>query len=274
MFGTGSPPALLVTAGLHGDEQTGVYAARRLAQHLGSARLSGTVKIIAVANPPAFRRRRRTSPFDEIDLNRAFPGTPDGSPSQVLAHQIWGEARGMDCIVDLHCCGLWGTSYTLALCDEFRHARELAGRLDIPVVVQSSGQRGQLFVEACYAGTPAVIIELPGGQPGGVVDVAAGNRAAAALVGLLQEMEVMPGAAHRAAPAFYGKLKTVGAGGPGLFLPALAPGAPVRIGERLGTLKEEPILSPVDGIVVTLCPAQYLFTGDTIARLAPGPRQV
>ncbi len=53
--------------------------------------LAGTLILVPVANPPAFAAHRRTSPLDGLDLNRIFPGQPDGRPSERLAHCLFAE---------------------------------------------------------------------------------------------------------------------------------------------------------------------------------------
>ena len=52
-------------------------------------------------NKAAYFNRTRTSPYDNLDLNRIFPGDKDGSQSMQLAHAIWQETRAADYIIDL-----------------------------------------------------------------------------------------------------------------------------------------------------------------------------
>ena len=96
VFGEGSPE-LLITAGIHGEEATGVFTAEKLIEHLRNKVVNkGRVKVIRLSNPMAFRRLGRTSPFDEKDLNRIFPGDEKGTPSERLAAAIWDESKSAD----------------------------------------------------------------------------------------------------------------------------------------------------------------------------------
>ncbi len=97
-------PVVVVTANVHGDECTGTGAVIRLAQALEPLLLRGTVHLYPSLNPEAFERRQRRVPEDEQDLNRLFPGDPEGSPSERLAAAAWGDiaSRRPDALVDLH----------------------------------------------------------------------------------------------------------------------------------------------------------------------------
>lgn len=50
--GDGRGPAVLVTAGIHGDEQTAIHAAHLLIGTLTGQTVRGRVKVIPVATPP------------------------------------------------------------------------------------------------------------------------------------------------------------------------------------------------------------------------------
>lgn len=268
----GARPHALITAGMHGGEATGIWVARQLVSWLGHQKLKGAVTVLPVSNPAAFRKLSRCSPYDELDLNRLFPGEREGTPSVVLAGLIWEHARQADLIVDLHCCGIFGSDYTLALWQEFPFARELASQIDIPVVVQSGGTRNQLFVEACYAGIPAVIIELAGGQfgsEGGLLDRASGQRGFTAVSNLLIRLGVVEGTAPEVRPRFYGKLQEVRALRAALWTPALAPGSPVAEGQLIGDLDGEPVVSPATGVAVSVRADSYVFPGFTVVSVAP-----
>lgn len=274
-FTFGAPdarPHVLITAGIHGGEATGIYAAKKLIAALEGQELTGRVTVLPVANPGAFRRGTRTNPYDEIDLNRIFPGRPGGEPTQRVADAIWQVAKTADYIVDLHCCGLFGSNYTLALWNEFPFAKELAAKLDIPVVIQSGGTRNQLFVEASHASIPAVIIELAGGQmgtDGGIINTEAGQDAFAAVLGLLQRLGVAPGEAEDCSPTFFGKLQEVSCDRDGLWLPAVPPGSRVEAGQVLGTLEGRMVRSPVSGVATSVRAHCFAFLGQMVVMVAP-----
>lgn len=269
VYGEGSP-RVFFTGGIHGGEATGIYVAQRMMQFIEeNGLLQGSVKVLPIANPTAFRRMQRTSPYDELDLNRIFPGREDSSPSLEVANVIWQEAQDANYIVDLHCCGVHGASYTLAIYNEYDFAKDLAGMLAIPRVIESGGTRGQLFANACDQGIPAAIIELPGGGQGGVIDLPAAEECFQALINLLRQLGMVAGEGVKPNPTFYGKLQPVSSKLEGPFLPAVKVGEPIVKGQVLGTVNGESISSPVTGVTTSVRPASYLFKGNYVANVAP-----
>lgn len=269
LFGEGSPQVFF-TGGIHGGEATGIYVVQKVLAFLEENELlKGSVKVLPIGNPAAFRRLQRTSPYDNLDLNRIFPGREDMTPSLAVANIIWEEAQEANYIVDMHCCGVWGASYTLAVYKEFDFAKELAGMLSIPRVIESGGTRGQLFTNACDAGIPAVIIELPGGGQGGVIDLEAAEECYQALINLLRQLGMVAGEAVKPEPTFYGKLRPVRTEMDGVFIPAIKAGDTVNEGDVIGHVNDTPIVAPYTGVTTMVRPACYVFKGVPLANLAP-----
>lgn len=84
----GDGPTALLTGGNHGDEYEGPIALFDLARRLTLEEITGRVIILPAMNYPAFRAGTRTSPIDKGNLNRLFPGSPVGTPSQKIADYV------------------------------------------------------------------------------------------------------------------------------------------------------------------------------------------
>lgn len=84
----GDGPTALLTGGNHGDEYEGPIALFDLARRLTPEEITGRVIILPAMNYPAFRAGTRTSPIDKGNLNRLFPGSPVGTPSQKIADYV------------------------------------------------------------------------------------------------------------------------------------------------------------------------------------------
>lgn len=85
----GAPgPTVLLAAGVHGDEYEGQIVLRHLIHSLDPTKLSGRLIILPALNLPAIRAARRTSPVDGANMNRAFPGDPDGGPTAQIAFYV------------------------------------------------------------------------------------------------------------------------------------------------------------------------------------------
>ncbi len=102
----GDGPTILLTGGVHGDEFEGPAALMRLVQKLSLDEINGRIIIIPALNAAAVFESSRVSPLDQMNLNRAFPGDPDGSPSQMVAHYVETVLLPeCDAAIDLHAGG-------------------------------------------------------------------------------------------------------------------------------------------------------------------------
>ena len=99
----GKGPAALLTGGNHGDEYEGPLALYELARTLDPKDVSGSVIIVPAMNYPAFRAGTRTSPIDKGNLNRSFPGRPDGTVTEKIADYFQRELLPRsDIALDFH----------------------------------------------------------------------------------------------------------------------------------------------------------------------------
>jgi len=81
----GDGPTALLTGGNHGDEYEGITSLLKLANTLQPESIQGRVIIVPAMNYPAVQNGTRTSPIDKGNMNRSFPGRPDGSMTERVA---------------------------------------------------------------------------------------------------------------------------------------------------------------------------------------------
>ena len=99
-------PTALLTGANHGDEYEGPAALQDLALNLDPAAINGRVIIVPALNYPAFRAGRRVSPIDQGNMNRAFPGRPDGTVTEKIADYFQRTLVPMaDVVLDIHAGG-------------------------------------------------------------------------------------------------------------------------------------------------------------------------
>lgn len=98
-------PTLALVAGNHGYEYPPILALQRVAARIDAAQLAGTAILVHVANMPSFLGRTvYFSPVDGKNLNRCYPGSPQGTVSERIAHAITTEViEHCDALLDLHC---------------------------------------------------------------------------------------------------------------------------------------------------------------------------
>lgn len=95
-------PTVLFTAGIHGDEVNGVEIIRQLIAKGINKPKCGTIICMPVINIFGFINLKREFP-DGRDLNRVFPGSPNGSLASRVAHKLIKEVvPHADLIIDFH----------------------------------------------------------------------------------------------------------------------------------------------------------------------------
>lgn len=99
----GEGPTALLTGANHGDEYEGPIALFDLARGLKAPDVTGRVIIVPTMNRPAFVAGTRTSPIDKGNMNRAFPGRPDGTVTEKIADYFQRVLLPMaDVVLDFH----------------------------------------------------------------------------------------------------------------------------------------------------------------------------
>jgi len=240
--GTREGPTLWVQGCIHGPEVVGPLSIIRFLGGLPLAELSGSVVCLMLANPLGFRGYNRLTPQDGYNLNRVFPGDPEGHYSLQLAHTLLeASLRHGDVLLDLHSGGdLTITAhYTLFHNDGTEAGREserLARCTGTPNVWNSLEEvlSGAHFANFTKRGKPAVIVESGGGARVTPDDL---DRLTQAIFGVCRGLGMLPGEPPRlpryrlGGDAIY--LKAVHGG---LFLPLVQPGDDVMTGQVIGRI--------------------------------------
>ncbi len=157
-------PVLCLTAAVHGDELNGIEVVRRVMYDLDPAKLSGAVIGVPIVNLQGFRRASRYLP-DRRDLNRFFPGNPNGSLASRIAHSFFANVIDhCEALVDLHT-GSFKRTNLPQLRADLRNPDvvHLTRGFGSTVVLHSSGSEGTLRRAATDRGIPTVTLEA--GEP-------------------------------------------------------------------------------------------------------------
>jgi predicted deacylase len=106
VLNNGDGPRILLTGGTHGDEYEGQVVLTRLVRQLQAEDIRGRLIVIPALNTPAAIAGARVSPLDDGNLNRAFPGDPDGGPTWKIADYVQNHLVPMvEVVGDFHCGG-------------------------------------------------------------------------------------------------------------------------------------------------------------------------
>jgi predicted deacylase len=175
--GAAPRPLALVIAGAHGDEYEGPAAIQDLINELDPQKIQGSILFVPVANPVAFAAATRRHPVDDGDLNRSFPGSAHGGPTEQLAHLLLQEfVFTADCVLSLHG---WSKEASLIPYAEYaegdtaamRASRDAAHQLGFQYLHPYEWPAGVLGEAVLARGIPIVETEVggtgtitPGGQ--------------------------------------------------------------------------------------------------------------
>ena len=160
---------VLITAGTHGDEGPwGAWAIRKVLDRIPEDDLTGRIRVVPVTNPIAMAANDRGAHLDSLDLNRVFPGNPEGTHSERLAATIVERCIGedLDVVVDLHGGGSWCVN---SFAFSFPGGDDLALAADAPFIVKRPATQGpptSLTAFAASQGARITAWEM-GGRSGG-----------------------------------------------------------------------------------------------------------
>lgn len=106
IHGAASGPTLTLLSMLHGDEWSMLQTLAELITRVDPSAVRGTLLVVPIGNPYAFRQLRRTSretlEFDSADVNRVFPGEETWLTRRV-AHVITREVLARTShLIDFH----------------------------------------------------------------------------------------------------------------------------------------------------------------------------
>lgn len=244
-------PTIAFVAGIHGGKVAAVRALEQLGIELDAGSLlRGRVIFVAPANLRGFNSGlAQLSPDDGLNLNRVFPGHPQGQPTERLAARILHEIVSIsDYLVDLHGSdgdeAVWRFAYAArpgvdAAVDSA--ALDLARRWGTPLVVwDDAGPRTLaesrfLQTAAHLSGVPAITV-FEGGSSR--EDPAAASRFVTGVRALLTSFAMLAdSSAPHTPPERLDRRELLLSPLAGRWEPLHLPGTSVGGGELLGSLR-------------------------------------
>ena len=264
--GVNPGPVLCLTAALHGDELNGIEVVRRVLYNIDPTELSGTVIGVPIVNLQGFRRSSRYL-VDRRDLNRYFPGNPNGSSASRLAHSFFTQVIShCDALVDLHTGSFYRTNIPQLRADISNPAVvKLTQGFGATMVLQSAGAEGTLRRAAVEAGIPAVTLEAGESMRLQERSVAHGVKGIHTLMdhmGMVKRFSLW----GDPEPVYYQSVWVRAERG-GILFSSVALGDKVDQGELLGevrdpiTNRKTKIVSPHDGRVIGMAVNQVVQPG-------------
>lgn len=142
-------PTVLFSAGLHGDELTGIEIVRQIIDQQIHLPQAGTIICIPLINVFGFVNQTREFP-DGRDLNRVFPGSANGSLAGRFAYHLIKEViPSVDYVIDFHAGGKSRFNASqIRIEPNHPDLEEMARAFQPPFILYSSNIEGS-FRKAC-----------------------------------------------------------------------------------------------------------------------------
>lgn len=266
VHGAAEGPVLCLTAAVHGDELNGIEMVRRVLYDIDPQQLHGTVVGVPIVNLIGFKRASRYL-ADRRDLNRHFPGNPNGSSASRIAHSFFTEVIShCTMLVDLHTGSFYRTNLPQVRGDLRRpEVVRVAEAFTSTAIIHSPGASGSLRRAAVERGIPSVTLEAGEPMRLQVEEVEHGVRGIFALIdqfGMYRKLRVW----GNPAPVHY-RSRWVRSDTGGILFCKAELGQQVAKGDLLGSVTDPitnmraDIVSPYDGRVIGKAVDQVVLPG-------------
>ena len=248
IIANGKGPTVVLEGGNHGDEYEGPIVIGELIRDLDPAEVQGRLLLMPANNVHAVIAGRRVSPVDGLNLNRTFPGDPQGTITEQIAAYVTDEIfPRADAFLDLHSGGSSLNMTPSAIVEPTDnaalHARNIraarAFEAPMTVVIGNLGDPRTSTATACRAGLVTVGTEMGGGgtvSPEALAICRRGVRNVLAHLGVIAPDQAEPPEGGGRLFELPGPRAYVFATMDGIFEPFHANGREVHAGEPAGRI--------------------------------------
>jgi predicted deacylase len=283
----GSKPGkvLALVSGAHGTEYVSIIAMEKLIAELDPTQITGRVILVPLINIQSFEQKvPHVNPVDNKNMNRFYPGRPDGTQTERASYLITNEiVDRCDYLIDYHGGDLdeslrpyayWGPTGRVAQ-DRISEEMVLAFGLDHIIIwsERPTDPAATRYLDntASVRGKPSIVVEA---GHAGTVETDDVDLLVNGTLSTMRALKMVPGDPHPIEnPVWIEKLSDVIADGPGMWYPLVKRGTYVSSGMKLGTITDyfgrviaEP-RAPVSGVVLHVSAVPSLKKGDNIADL-------
>jgi hypothetical protein len=261
-------PTVGISATIHGDEFEGVLILREVWRTLQRRELSGTIWLLPVANALALGALSRNTPVDMLDLNRNFPGSPDGWLSEQLAWTIsHAFLERLDYYVDIHAGGTFPwVDYCYVLNDEAFSRAFLSHLLYRPAQMYAGTTAGVTTAR----GKPTCVVEIGGGYQDQALHTQNGVRG---VRNMLRHAGALPGPpTERPGQVLLHTMNVMRPRQGGLLVPdrPLPPGTRLEGQARLAEIVSPYTFEPLETMVAPFEQNVVVLSRNYVSRVQPG----
>ena len=165
-------PHIWVTACGHGDEVSGIVVVQEIFRKIRQRLQCGAILSFPLMNPLGFEVGSRNITQSREDLNRSFPGNPNGSLGERIAYRIFSAITEEKpaLVLDLHNDWIESIPYILLDCDPgrlyektYQESIEVSKKTGLCLIVDTENIKSSLSYNLMIRNIPALTLEL--GKP-------------------------------------------------------------------------------------------------------------
>lgn len=280
----GGEKRICIVTGIHGDELEGQYVCYELNRKIQEniQFLNGIVDIYPALNPLGIDSVHRGMPTFDLDMNRIFPGSENGSMAEHVASKIIEDIDGSDMCIDLHSSNIF-----LREMPQVRVSEHIAEKLvqyakllnvdfiwvhPVATVLEST-----LTYNLNNRNIPTLLVEMGVGMK---ITKEYGDQLVKGIFNLMKEMNIWKGEVSQVKEPIIStekEVELINAKSSGIFMPCVDHLADIKNGDKIGEILnpltgeiEEKVISPCDGMIFTLREYPVVYEGSLIARVLGG----
>lgn len=281
-------PTVTVIGGVHGSEYAAHEGVHRFWQDIDPAELAGTVRVVLATDVAAMMHHaHHTNPIDGKNLNRHWPGDPDGTLTEVIAHTVTERfIEPADYLIDCHggefneYIDLFTISYHTGDAELDEAIDGLATAAGLPFIQTkdvSDGSFGNTTTDtAIQRGIPAITLEAGGC---GRQESRHIRATYLGIINALRHLDLLPGTPARYAgePIDLEAGNMVRTESAGIYSAAVENGDWVEAGDTLATVygfdgsPVEEVTAPDAGVVIMTWGARVIGEEDVAALIGVLP---
>lgn len=263
--GAGPGPTFWVNAAIHGDEPEGPLACMLASQRIDAAKLRGAVVLVPCVNPLAFSAAERGNPLDTFtyDMNRVYPGKPNGYFTERLADAHWQAMKDVaDMEISIHSGGAHSFLDKAIFVDERPESIELAKAMGDGwgCIMSNFTKTGSPMAAMNGAGKVGITVEL-GGRSATSPDRFrwVGEELAKSILNICHHYKMLDGTPRYPDPCYKGVQEALLAPASGIFL--AEPGVQFLTMMKAGDVIARIVNIFGDEAAVLQAPADGMFFG-------------
>ena len=282
---TGREKRISVVTGTHGDELEGQFVCYELSRRIKEniIHLKGIVDVYPALNPMGIDSITRGIPGFDLDMNRIFPGSEDGSMAEHIAAKIVSDIEGSAACVDIHASNIFLTEVPqIRISEETAETLvPLAKTMNIDLIwVHGAATvlKSTLAKSLNTIGTPTLVVEAGVGMR---ITREYGTRITDGIFCLMKELGIWDGDTIEPKKPIVSsdpdEVSFLNAPVSGIFLPRVKHCDYVKEGDAVGDIVDplraeilDTMYAPSDGMVFTIREYPVVDEGSLIARILGG----